>query len=151
MTDFLAALVLDKDPTMPVLVAPSVTKIALKINAPAVAAALTTSVNIVAALAPIYTTVAVPSTVVNMAIVSVVLERGATGPIGPHGPPGLSMNFAQTIPSALWQINHNFGVYPSVTIIDDDGEASEGDVTYTDLNNLTISFGEPLSGTAYLV
>lgn len=155
MTDFLATLTLLEPQTIPVLVPVPVTKIALTINAPVVAAKLATTADFTAALAPVYTMIAVPSNISNMAIVSVVSLRGAQGVAGPPGPVGgpggKNLTFTQNIPSEYWAVNHNFGYHPSVTTIDPSGKIIEGDVTYLDLDNLEIYFSEPLIGSAYLI
>lgn len=52
--------------------------------------------------------------------------------------------------SASWVIAHNLGKIPSVTVIDGSGNRVHGDVDYTDLNNLTITFNTAFAGTAYL-
>ena len=52
--------------------------------------------------------------------------------------------------NASWVIAHNLGKIPSVTVIDGSGNQVHGDITYTDLNNLTITFNTAFAGTAYL-
>lgn len=53
--------------------------------------------------------------------------------------------------SATWVYSaHNLGKIPSVTIIDGSGNTVHGDIAYTDLNNLTITFNTAFAGTAYL-
>jgi hypothetical protein len=52
--------------------------------------------------------------------------------------------------SSLWVITHNLGKYPSVTVVDSGGSVVVGDVTYTSLNSLTISFSSPFGGKAFL-
>lgn len=52
--------------------------------------------------------------------------------------------------SAEWIVAHNLGKFPSVTVIDSAGSQVIGDVTYTDINNLTIKFLGAFSGKAYL-
>jgi hypothetical protein len=47
-------------------------------------------------------------------------------------------------------ILHGLGKIPSVTIIDGSSNTIYGDITYTDLNNLTITFKQAFAGTAYL-
>lgn len=47
-------------------------------------------------------------------------------------------------------IPHNLGKIPSVTVQDGLGNTVYGDVAYTDLNNLTITFNTAFAGTAYL-
>lgn len=56
--------------------------------------------------------------------------------------------YNQGIPSALWNISHNLGKYPSVTIFANDGSEYEGDVKHIDNNNLTIEFSVAVSGNA---
>lgn len=58
--------------------------------------------------------------------------------------------FEQAIPSATWNITHNLGKYPSVTVVDSAGEAVIITPTYIDENSLTLDFGAEFSGKAYL-
>lgn len=52
--------------------------------------------------------------------------------------------------SATWMISHNLGFKPNVTVQDSGGGIIEGDVVYTDYNNLTITFTAASTGKAYL-
>lgn len=56
----------------------------------------------------------------------------------------------QVIASNTWEITHNLYKYPSVSVVDTGGNAVIGDVEYTSLNTLVITFTAPFSGTAYL-
>jgi len=56
----------------------------------------------------------------------------------------------QLTSSAIWNIQHNLNDYPSVTVIDSAGSVVIGEVTYNSVNDLTITFSAPFSGTAYL-
>ena len=47
-------------------------------------------------------------------------------------------------------INHDLGKMPSVTVVDGSGNIVHGDINYTDVNNLTITFKTAFSGTVYL-
>lgn len=58
--------------------------------------------------------------------------------------------FNQASASATWTIQHNLEKYPSVTVIDSANDIVYGNTTYTDENNLTITFSAPFSGKAYL-
>jgi len=60
----------------------------------------------------------------------------------------LNMVYVQATPATVWEIQHNFHKYPSVSIIDDDGQIMEGQVDYVDTDNLAITFSEPVSGRA---
>lgn len=56
----------------------------------------------------------------------------------------------QGVSSAVWNINHNLDKHPSVIVKDSAGSTVIGEITYTDLNNLTITFSGAFSGEAYL-
>ena len=56
----------------------------------------------------------------------------------------------QIAPVSSVTINHNLGKYPSVTVIDTANSVVIGDVTYIDVNSLTLSFSAPFSFTATL-
>lgn len=58
--------------------------------------------------------------------------------------------FTQGVASTTWVVAHNLGNFPSVTIVDTGGSEVEGEVTHTDVNNLTITFGAAFSGKAYI-
>lgn len=106
-------------------------------------------------------------------------EQGPTGPTGQTGPagpgvaPGGTTNqiltkvdntdfntewknpettyiFQQSVPSATWDIVHNLGKFPSVSVVDSAGSIVVGSVTYVSNNELTINFSAGFSGTAYL-
>tara|TARA_R110002096_G_C14619758_1_gene724049 strand:+ start:779 stop:1489 length:711 start_codon:yes stop_codon:yes gene_type:complete len=64
---------------------------------------------------------------------------------------GSDLNFSQAFTSTTSVvINHNLGKIPSVTVIDGSGNIVHGDIAYTDLNNLTITFNTAFAGNAYL-
>lgn len=52
--------------------------------------------------------------------------------------------------STIWNVTHNLNKYPSVTTIDSSGNTIYGDVQYTSLNALSISFSAALQGSVYL-
>ena len=56
----------------------------------------------------------------------------------------------QPIASATWNINHNLGKFPSVTIVDTSGDEVEGAVNHVNNNNITITFSASFAGKAYL-
>jgi hypothetical protein len=73
--------------------------------------------------------------------------------VGIQGAPGKVSTLQWSPPSALatWLIPHNLGRNPGVTITDQDGEMVSTDFQYLDLNTLSISFGAPQLGSAWLV
>lgn len=57
--------------------------------------------------------------------------------------------YSQVAPSSSWIINHGLNANPNVSVIIG-GQHVPADVSYTDLNNITISFSTPQSGLAIL-
>lgn len=91
------------------------------------------------------------SVAVTEQIVTVdVGEQGPQGIPGPTGPAGGNFVFTQNTPASSWTIVHNLGLYPNVTVIEFGGAQVEGDLTYDSVNQLTLTFGVSISGTAYL-
>ena len=56
----------------------------------------------------------------------------------------------QGVAASVWNIEHNLNRYVQITIVDSGGNVVEGAESYDDLNNITIEFGAPFSGKAYL-
>tara|TARA_B110000014_G_scaffold238111_1_gene204528 strand:- start:19 stop:738 length:720 start_codon:yes stop_codon:yes gene_type:complete len=64
---------------------------------------------------------------------------------------GNDLNYSEVFTlSYTWVVAHNLGKIPSVTIIDGSGNRVHGNVSYTDLNNLTVTFNTAFAGTIYL-
>jgi len=75
------------------------------------------------------------------------MELSGSG--SPDGP-DLSYVHDQAIASATWTINHNLGKYPSVTIVTSAGDEVEGDIDYTSINTVQLTFSGAFAGKAYL-
>lgn len=78
---------------------------------------------------------------------------GPEGPPGPAGPAGEAPEpfiFTQGTPSATWVILHNLNRYPSVMVVDSGNTVIDPDIHYDDATQITINFGAPTSGKAYL-
>lgn len=58
--------------------------------------------------------------------------------------------YTQAVASAVWEVQHDLDKYPSVSVVSDDNVQVFGEVTYIDLNNLTITFNGAFSGKAYM-
>lgn len=63
----------------------------------------------------------------------------------------------QSSASNTWTVNHNMGKYPSVSIVECNPTANEvdgdlviGEVTYNNINQLTIKFASAIRGVAYI-
>jgi hypothetical protein len=59
--------------------------------------------------------------------------------------------FTQSVASAVWVVVHGLGRHPSTTVIDSGGNVVEAAIAHNSLNQLTITFSTPISGTVYLV
>jgi hypothetical protein len=57
---------------------------------------------------------------------------------------------AQNVASDTWVVNHNLSFYPNVTVKDSAGTIYEGEISYTSLGSLTLTFSSAFSGTALL-
>lgn len=69
---------------------------------------------------------------------------------GPPGPMTEGFIHYQPIPSSIWEIEHNLGKYPSVSIVDDGNNLFFGDVKYINKNKIIIYLSGMNSGKAYL-
>ena len=56
----------------------------------------------------------------------------------------------QSSASSTWNITHELGGRPSVTIVDSAGTVVVGDVVYNSNTSITVTFSAPFSGFAYL-
>jgi hypothetical protein len=81
-----------------------------------------------------------------------VQDQGDAWGEPPQGGTGGDANFlfTQTVASATWQVQHNLGKCPSVTIADSSGHQVVGDVVHNSVNDLTVFFSAPFAGSAYL-
>jgi hypothetical protein len=73
--------------------------------------------------------------------------------VSPEAPSGGTTNsyvHDQAIPAATWNIQHNLGYFPNVTVVDSSERVVFGDVTYIDNNNITVDFAGGFSGKAYV-
>lgn len=83
-----------------------------------------------------------------------IIELTAPGPQGPQGPPGsiggTRYVHTQSTAASVWSVNHALGYEPVFsTVIVGGTDVTDGvDIFHVDLNNLTISFNQPVSGKA---
>lgn len=50
----------------------------------------------------------------------------------------------------IWEIEHNLGKYPSVTVVDTANNVIYGEILYIDTNNVKVTFSANVTGRAYL-
>jgi hypothetical protein len=61
----------------------------------------------------------------------------------------LNFVFNQNIPSNLWNVTHNLGKFPSVTVVDSANNEVEGDVIHINENQTQLIFSGSFSGRAF--
>jgi hypothetical protein len=61
-----------------------------------------------------------------------------------------TFNFVQGVAATVWNINHNLGKFPSVSIFDSADTPLIGQIEHIDDNNVEINFNKAVSGKAYL-
>jgi hypothetical protein len=76
--------------------------------------------------------------------------QGVQGIAGATTVPSIAYTHTQMGVASIWFVVHNLGFYPTVTVIDSGGSIVEGEITYTSLNTLTLTFTAGFSGSAYL-
>lgn len=62
----------------------------------------------------------------------------------------LTFVFNQAVPATVWNITHNLGKFPSVSVVNSNNLLINGEITYIDDNNLTCNFSAGFAGKAYL-
>jgi len=63
---------------------------------------------------------------------------------------GVAYTHTQSVPLAVWTVNHNLGTRPAVAIVDSGGNEVEADVVHVSANQLLIRFAIPFTGLARL-
>tara|TARA_R110001632_G_scaffold94570_1_gene200541 strand:+ start:1443 stop:2171 length:729 start_codon:yes stop_codon:yes gene_type:complete len=56
----------------------------------------------------------------------------------------------QSVAAVTWNVQHNLNKFPSCTMVLSTGQQGYGDVTFIDVNNLTITFASAETGKAYI-
>lgn len=70
--------------------------------------------------------------------------------LGTHIITDKHFEYTQATPSSTWEIEHNLGKEPSVSVVDSAGTIVEGDCEYVNTNKVILSFSSAFSGKAYL-
>ena len=58
--------------------------------------------------------------------------------------------FTQGVPSTRWDITHNLGKFPSITVVDTGETVITGEYIYVNNNQVTLNFSVAFPGKAYL-
>jgi hypothetical protein len=65
------------------------------------------------------------------------------------GPPDANFVFVQALPSAEWVVAHNLNKFPSVEVVDSNGDEVEGDTHYLNTSTVVLTFVGAFSGKAF--
>lgn len=96
----------------------------------------------------------------EVAITKVEQEVGLTspgpqGPPGPQGTPGAAGGsvyiHTQSVASATWVINHNVGRKVAITLYDDGGNVVQSDIEHGTVNQATVTWSSPTTGSALII
>ncbi len=61
-----------------------------------------------------------------------------------------TFEFTQGVPATTWNIQHNLGKFPSITVIDTGNTVVTGEYNYTSNTNVILTFSSAFAGKAYL-
>ena len=70
--------------------------------------------------------------------------------IDPSDATDKTFEFTQGVPATTWNIQHDLGKFPSITVIDTADTVVTGQYEYIDNNNVTLTFSAGFAGKAYL-
>jgi len=86
----------------------------------------------------------------NVGVFGKVLTSTGAGTVWDDAPQAPTFIFTQGVPSTTWNITHNLGKFPSITVIDTGNTVVTGEYTYINNNNVTLTFSAAFAGKAYL-
>ena len=86
----------------------------------------------------------------NVGVLGKVLTSTAVGTVWGDAPQAPTFIFTQNVPSTTWNITHNLGKFPSITVIDTGNTVVVGEYNYTSNTNVILTFSAGFAGKAYL-
>ena len=86
----------------------------------------------------------------NVGVFGKVLTSTGVGTVWDDAPQAPTFIFTQNVPSTTWNITHNLGKFPSITVIDTGNTVVTGEYNYTSNTNVILTFSAAFSGKAYL-
>ena len=86
----------------------------------------------------------------NVGVLGKVLTSTAVGTVWDDAPQAPTFIFTQGVAATTWNIQHNLGKFPSVSVVNNNDIVINGEVTYIDNNNVQLNFSAGFSGKAYL-
>jgi hypothetical protein len=88
--------------------------------------------------------------VISITTPSGTASYGTSGSVTEVVVPDLAYAHNQATSSSTWTILHNLDFYPNVTVVDSAGTIVEGEIAYTNRNQIVLTFSAAFSGKAYL-
>jgi len=86
----------------------------------------------------------------NVGVFGKVLTSTGAGTVWDDAPQAPTFIFTQNLPSTTWNIQHNLGKFPSITVIDTGNTVVTGEYNYTSNTNVILTFSAAFAGKAYL-
>ena len=86
----------------------------------------------------------------NVGVLGKVLTSTAVGTVWDDAPQAPTFVFTQNLPATTWNITHNLGKFPSITVIDTGNTVVVGEYNYTSNTNVILTFSAGFAGKAYL-
>ena len=86
----------------------------------------------------------------NVGVLGKVLTSTGVGTVWDDAPQAPTFVFTQNLPSTTWNITHNLGKFPSITVIDTGNTVVVGEYNYTSNTNVILTFSAGFAGKAYL-
>jgi hypothetical protein len=86
----------------------------------------------------------------NIGVLGKVLTSTGAGIVWDDSPQSATFIFTQGVAATTWNITHNLGKFPSITVIDTGNTVVTGEYNYTSNINVTLTFSAGFAGKAYL-
>ena len=86
----------------------------------------------------------------NIGVLGKVLTSTGAGIVWDDSPQSATFVFTQGVPATTWNITHNLGKFPSITVIDTGNTVVVGEYNYTSNTNVILTFSAGFAGKAYL-
>ena len=86
----------------------------------------------------------------NIGVLGKVLTSTGAGIVWDDSPQSPTFIFTQGVAATTWNITHNLGKFPSITVIDTGNTVVTGEYNYTSNINVILTFSAGFAGKAYL-
>ena len=86
----------------------------------------------------------------NIGVLGKVLTSTGAGIVWDDSPQSATFIFTQGVAATTWNITHNLGKFPSITVIDTGNTVVTGEYNYTSNTNVILTFSAAFAGKAYL-